>query len=150
MSFTFSNTTTADDQCVRPTALAASQAARAKAVLADVAVVPSIRDDAGNVDGLPNTVMEVMASGTPLVTTLAGGIGSVVEDGVTARVVPERDAAAIGSAVAELLRNPALGSSLGGRARETACREHSWDRVARSFERIYQTVAAPDRAAEGN
>ena len=48
---------------------------------ADVVVVPSVRDDSGNVDGLPNVVMEALASGTPLVTTAAGGIGAVVEDG---------------------------------------------------------------------
>ena len=43
---------------------------------ADVAVVPSVRDDSGNVDGLPNVVLEALASGTPLVATPAGGIGS--------------------------------------------------------------------------
>ena len=43
---------------------------------ADVAVVPSVRDDSGNVDGLPNIVLEALASGTPLVTTAAGGIAS--------------------------------------------------------------------------
>ena len=48
---------------------------------ADVAVVPSVHDEAGNVDGLPNTVMEIMASGTPLVTTPVGGIGAVATDG---------------------------------------------------------------------
>ena len=36
---------------------------------ADVAAAPSVHDDAGNVDGLPNTVMEIMASATPLVAT---------------------------------------------------------------------------------
>ena len=30
--------------------------------------VPSVRDDSGNVDGLPNTVLEALASGTPLVS----------------------------------------------------------------------------------
>ena len=49
---------------------------------ADVAVAPSVHDDAGNVDGLPNTVMEMMASGTPLVATPAGGIGAVATDGI--------------------------------------------------------------------
>ena len=58
---------------------------------ADVVVAPSVHDDAGNVDGLPNTVMEMMASGTPLVATPAGGIGAVATHGVTALVVPERD-----------------------------------------------------------
>ena len=48
---------------------------------ADVVCVPSVRDDSGNVDGLPNVVLEALASGTPLVTTAAGGIGSVVDDG---------------------------------------------------------------------
>ena len=43
-------------QNVVPTLLAA----------ADVAVATSIHDEAGNVDGLPNAVMEIMASGTPL------------------------------------------------------------------------------------
>ena len=41
----------------------------------DVAVVPSVKDEAGNVDGLPNVVMEALASATPLVATTAGGIG---------------------------------------------------------------------------
>ena len=50
---------------------------------ADVVVVPSVRDPSGNVDGLPNVVLEALASGTPLVATPAGGIGSVVRDGQT-------------------------------------------------------------------
>ena len=44
---------------------------------ADVIVVPSVRDESGNVDGLPNVVLEALASGTALVTTTAGGIGAV-------------------------------------------------------------------------
>ena len=42
---------------------------------ADMVAIPSVRDDSGNVDGLPNIVLETLASGTPLVTTPAGGIG---------------------------------------------------------------------------
>lgn len=114
---------------------------------ADVAVVPSVRDDAGNVDGLPNTVMEIMASATPLVATTAGGIGAVVEDGVTARVVPERDADALAGTIADLLRRPSLASEIGARARAVACRDHSWDRVARSFDAIYRAMATPTTRA---
>jgi glycosyltransferase involved in cell wall biosynthesis len=109
---------------------------------ADVAVVPSIHDEAGNVDGLPNTILEIMASGTALVTTSAGGIGTVVSDGQTARLVPERDAHALAEAIAGVLRQPSQRAEIGRRAREMVCREYSWGRVAETFERIYERVGA--------
>jgi glycosyltransferase involved in cell wall biosynthesis len=104
---------------------------------ADVAVAPSVHDDAGNVDGLPNTVMEIMASGAPLVATPAGGIASVATDGVTARLVAERDVPALASAVDELLRDRPAAALMGRRAREFVCRHHSWSRVAEDFEAVY-------------
>jgi glycosyltransferase involved in cell wall biosynthesis len=105
---------------------------------ADVAVAPSVHDSAGNVDGLPNTVMEMLASATPLVTTLAGGIGAVAADGTTARVVPEQDARALAVAIRDLLNRPDVGAAIGLRARELVCRDYGWDRVARDFEAVYE------------
>ena len=108
---------------------------------ADVAAAPSVHDDAGNVDGLPNTVMEIMASGTPLVATHAGGIGAVATDGRTARLVPERDAPALAAAIGDLLRQPSDASRIGTQARDLVCRRHSWARVAGDFDAVYQEVA---------
>ena len=105
---------------------------------ADVAVAPSVHDDAGNVDGLPNTVMEIMASGTPLVATRAGGIGAVASEGTTARLVPERDARALAAAIEDLLRAPEAARLMGARARDLVCRHHSWARVAEDFEAVYR------------
>ena len=105
---------------------------------ADVAVAPSIQDDAGNVDGLPNTVMEMMASGAPLVCTRAGGIGAVATDRVTARIVAERDVRALASAIDELLRDRETATLMGRHAREFVCRHHSWARVAQDFDAVYQ------------
>ena len=105
---------------------------------ADVAVAPSVHDDAGNVDGLPNTVMEIMASGTPLVATTAGGIGGVATDGTTARLVPERDVPALAAAIESLLRDRSAAMLIGTQARELVCRQHSWARVAEDFEAVYQ------------
>lgn len=115
---------------------------------ADVAVAPSIRDDAGNVDGLPNSVLEVLASGTPLVTTLAGGIGAVATDGHNARVVPERNPDALAAAITDLLRHPSSATEIGLRARETVCRDYGWSRVASTFDEIYQRVTR-ERAPRG-
>ncbi len=107
---------------------------------ADLAVVPSVRDDAGNVDGLPNVVMEALASGTPLVTTSAGGSGAVATEGHTARLVPERDAASLAIAIDNLLRDPGRRAQLGATARARVLQEHGWPRVAERFEAVYARV----------
>lgn len=109
---------------------------------ADVVVVPSVRDDAGNVDGLPNVVMEAMATGTPLVTTAAGGIGAVVSHGSTALVVPERDAAGLAKAIRRLLNDAALGRSIGGAGRALASTRFGWSRTAERLEAAYARALA--------
>jgi glycosyltransferase involved in cell wall biosynthesis len=109
---------------------------------ADIVVVPSVRDDAGNVDGLPNVVLEALASGTPLVTTAAGGIGTVVTDQETALVVPERDPAAIASAISNLARDPSRGSSIGARARAMVDARFGWARTAERMEAAYDRALA--------
>ena len=119
---------------------------------ADVVAVPSVRDDSGNVDGLPNVVLEALASGTPLVSTPAGGIASVVEHGRTGLLVPERDPGALAAAIESLLADGALRSRIGQAARREVCERHTWEQYASRLERIYDHVVARDSArppAEG-
>lgn len=104
---------------------------------ADVVCVPSVRDDSGNVDGLPNVVMETLACGTPLVATTAGGIGAVARDGENALLVRERDADALAAAIGALLGDGALRRRLGDTARRDMIERHSWAEVARRFEACY-------------
>jgi glycosyltransferase involved in cell wall biosynthesis len=117
---------------------------------ADLAVVPSVRDDAGNVDGLPNVVMEALASGTPLVATTAGGIAAVAHGDVNAALVAERDVAGLADTIDRLLGAPATRARLGARAREDVLREHNWARVAEALERAYlraRSRSGPDNVS---
>ena len=82
--------------------------------------------------------MEMMASGTPLVATPAGGIGAVATHGVTALVVPECDVPALALAIETLLRDRSAAMLIGTQAREFVCRHHSWARVAEDFEAVDQ------------
>ncbi|MGE5361959.1 MAG: glycosyltransferase [Bacteroidales bacterium] len=109
---------------------------------ADVAVVPSVRDDSGNVDGLPNVVMESLASGTALVATDAGGIRSVAHDGENAVIVAQRDPGALADATGRLLANRELRARIGETARRLVMERHSWAQVAERFERAYARAAA--------
>src|SRR5260221_446161 len=109
---------------------------------ADVAVAPSVRDDSGNVDGLPNTVLEALASGTPLVSTSAGGIASVVDDGRTGVIVPQRDAGALADALGGLLRDPDRRAGLGRAGRALVQARFGWEAVAARFESAYDRALA--------
>src|SRR5687768_11155276 len=109
---------------------------------ADIVAVPSVRDDSGNVDGLPNVVLEALASGTPLVTTAAGGIGAVVESGKTAIVVPERDPGALARAIESLAADPEQRARIGKAARELASVRFGWGETARRLEAAYDRALA--------
>ncbi len=107
---------------------------------ADVIAVPSVHDEAGNVDGLPELRAGGLATATPVIVTTAGGLAQVVEDGRTGVVVPERDAAALSGAISTLLGQPGRARGLGEAARSRVERDFSWARVAERFEAIYDAA----------
>ena len=109
---------------------------------ADVVAIPSVRDDSGNVDGLPNTALEALASGTAVVATTAGGLGSVVVDGETGAIVPERDAAALAAVLRSLLADPARRARLGANGRALVAARFGWDVAAARFASAYDRALA--------
>ncbi len=113
---------------------------------ADVVAIPSVRDDSGNVDGLPNIVLEALASGTPLVATPAGGIGSVVEHDRTGLLVGERDAGALAQAIAALAADPDRRIRLGNAGRAAVVARFGWESTAARFEAAYDRALAIIRA----
>jgi glycosyltransferase involved in cell wall biosynthesis len=109
------------------------------AAAADVIAVSSVRDDAGNVDGLPNFALEALASGTPVVATRAGGLPQAITDGSNGLLVPERDPAALADRIGSVLDHPDRGRALGTQARARIIQDFGWDRVAERFESAYDS-----------
>jgi colanic acid/amylovoran biosynthesis glycosyltransferase len=58
---------------------------------AHVFIHPSRMTSDQNQEGVPNSMLEAMATGLPVVSTLHGGIPEAVRDGVTGFLVPERN-----------------------------------------------------------
>jgi glycosyltransferase involved in cell wall biosynthesis len=111
---------------------------------ADVVAVPSVVDRAGNVDGLPNVLLEAMAAGRAVVASRVAGIPDVVRDGVNGLLVPPGDVAALRAALQRLADDGALRARLGAAARATMVARHGWDAIAARFEECYAEASALD------
>lgn len=95
---------------------------------ADILAVPSVEAH-GNVDGLPNVLLESMASGNAIVASRIAGVPDVIRDEVNGLLVEPGDASAIASALDELLQSPKERRELGSAARRDAEAELNWQAV---------------------
>jgi glycosyltransferase involved in cell wall biosynthesis len=105
---------------------------------ADLFVLPAVHDEKGNVDGLPNVILEAMASGLPVVASGISGIPLAVEDGASGLLVPERDVEALAAALRRLLADGQEARRLGERGRRKAEAELTWDVIAARHREAYE------------
>jgi glycosyltransferase involved in cell wall biosynthesis len=101
---------------------------------------PCVVGQDGNRDGLPTVLLEAMALGTPCVSTDVTGVPEAVQDGITGLIVPQRDPAALATAIERLLDEPALRVQLAQRAR--ALVEAEFD-IHMNAARLRKTLFSP-------
>lgn len=105
--------------------------------MAKVAAFPSVHDQRGNVDGLPNVLLEAMSIGRPIVASRVAGIPQVIVDGKHGLLVPEGDSGALAVGINRLLGDHAFAEALGQAARLRIERELRWSHIAARFEAVY-------------
>lgn len=109
---------------------------------ADVLVHCSHTPASGDVEGIPNVVVEAQAMGLPVVATRHGGIAEAVRDGVTGILVPERDVKGLCDALRRLAEDRGLRLELGRRARAFVTEKLSLDAQVAAHRGIYAEVVA--------
>jgi glycosyltransferase involved in cell wall biosynthesis len=92
---------------------------------------------ASHQEGLPNSVLEAMASALPVVATRVSGHEDVVCDGSTGLLVPPADPRALAQAMQTLVDSPALRQRMGKVGREAVLAGYSLDRVLERLLRLY-------------
>ncbi len=100
---------------------------------ASIALNPSV------VDNMPNSVLEALASGVPVVSTDVGGVPYIVQHDVDAWLVPARSPRAMADGILALLDDPARAQRLAS-AGQAAVARYSWPAVAPLLLGHYRSV----------
>ncbi|WP_448628502.1 glycosyltransferase family 4 protein [Geodermatophilus sp. URMC 64] len=118
---------------------------------AAVFVLPTVREDCygrhfaiSELLGL--SVLEAMASGTPVVASRLDGLPEVVRDGETGFLVTPGDVAELRERLAQLLGDRALAARMGERGREVVLEEFTWEACARRCLAAYAELVPPSGA----
>ena len=114
---------------------------------AHVFLHPSELGADGDQEGVPNAMLEAMASGLPVLATRHGGIPEALEDGVSGVLVGERDPVALATALLALAHDPARFAAMSAAARARVAAEFDLEAQTRMLEGHYrEAIAAGARA----
>jgi glycosyltransferase involved in cell wall biosynthesis len=113
----------------------------------DILALPCVIDSSGDRDGIPNVLLEALASGMAVVSTPVSGIPEVVEEGRTGLLVPPADPAALADAIEALAADPALRRQLGEAGRDRVVQRFDIRRspMAELFQRLAGVPAGKER-----
>lgn len=102
---------------------------------------------ATNLDNMPSSITECMASGLPVVTTDAGGIPYIVTHEETCLMIKRDDHEAMAAAAIRLLEDQELADRIARQARE-ASRKFTWPAVRDEWVRLYQGLARAEAGVQ--
>jgi glycosyltransferase involved in cell wall biosynthesis len=92
-------------------------------------------------EGMPNAVLEAMASGLPVVATRIAGSEELVVDGVTGVLVKPEDVDSLRDGLRRLIVDEAMRRQMGQASRQRVEQEYSWDMVARQYSQFLEKIA---------
>jgi colanic acid/amylovoran biosynthesis glycosyltransferase len=114
---------------------------------ADIFLQHSVVDpETGDEEGLPVAILEAMAHGLPVVSTLHAGIPEAVVDGVTGLLVSEGDAEGMAERIVALARDPGGARQMGASGWARAKEKYSWERERSDLLRLFELPESETRA----
>jgi colanic acid/amylovoran biosynthesis glycosyltransferase len=107
---------------------------------AQVLVAPSVTAEDGDQEGIPVVLMEAMASGLPVVSTLHTGIPELVVDGQTGYLVPERDVTALADRLIRLAFDAVKYTAMAERSPRRIEQEHDIDILNQRLIELFRSL----------
>jgi len=96
----------------------------------DVFVLPSIKE------GFPYVLLEAMAAGLPIISSLVGGTPEIIKNGEDGFLILSKNPKILAERIADILDNPELAEKLSEKAREKV-KEFSVERMIEETEKVY-------------
>lgn len=100
----------------------------------DIFAMPSIAE------GLPNSLLEAMSMGKPIVAAAVGGIPYVIENGINGLLVQPRDSKGLAAAVETIIKDKQLSARIGQNARDFVEQNYSIKATAQKWEFLYKSL----------
>ncbi len=91
-------------------------------------------------EGMPNTVLEGMACGLPVVASRASGLDQLVQEEVNGYLVDLNNPATLADRLAELIDNPYERRRMGKESRRIAEQEFAWEYITEQYVGIYKRI----------
>ena len=88
-------------------------------------------------EGFPNSIIEAMAAGRPVVATAVGGIPDAIQDGVNGFLVPAKSPADLAAAIERLIADPDLRNRMGRAGRQRAQANFAAKNVLENLAQMY-------------
>ena len=106
---------------------------------------PSQTGRDGNQEGIPNSMLEAMATGLPVFATEHGGIPEAIENGVSGVLVPERDEFALVETLLEAVQDRRVLSDIAQTGADAVRKKFDLQQQAQRLEEIYlKTIGSGD------
>jgi glycosyltransferase involved in cell wall biosynthesis len=94
-------------------------------------------------EGLPNSILEAMAMGLPVVTSDVAGAKELVVNGETGFVLPQQDVDGLASAIISILGEGHRRLCMGRAGRQRVTRQFSFSHRLRRVEDLYEQIVSP-------
>ncbi|QWR77734.1 glycosyltransferase family 4 protein [Candidatus Magnetomonas plexicatena] len=91
-------------------------------------------------EGIPQSILQSMAAGVPVVATRVGGVPEIIENEKTGLLIPPNDHEALSAAIIRLINNPTVCNNLISNAREFVLKNHSIEVMLDKTELLYKRL----------
>ena len=109
----------------------------------DLFILPCVVAEDGDIDGMPNSLIEAMALGKPVISTNVSGVPELIKDG-SGILVPQRDSESLARAIEEIYSmTPEMRMKMGQKGCEIVKREFDIRKVVKEINELYSSYLAP-------